>query len=191
MTVSAADRATIQFDEDLLLAKRFLEGDQAAFATLYDRYYERIYTLSKGILLDADDAQDAVQETFTLIYKNLRRFNERSRLSTWIFRIAVNTAIQQSRKLKNKKRNVPLEDAEHAQTPPDPGATADQVKVASAMHSLSTADRAVLTLFYWEDVSINEVAQAIDCSPNAAKTRLFRARERFKAAYEALKGTHE
>ncbi|MBA3727238.1 MAG: RNA polymerase sigma factor, partial [Armatimonadetes bacterium] len=179
--MGAADRATIQFDENLHLARRFLEGDQAAFATVYDRYYERIYTLSKGILLDADDAQDAVQETFTLIYKNLRRFHERSRLSTWIFRIAVNTAIQQSRKLKNKKRNVPLDDAEHAQTPAQPATTEVQVKVAEAMRSLSAPDRAVLTLFYWEDVSIIEVARAIDCSPNAAKTRLFRARERFKA----------
>ena len=80
--------------EDEALAKRFLDGDEAAFDALYRKYHPRVFTVARGILLDREDANDAVQEAFTKIYENLPKFRGGSRLGTWIFRIAVNSAIQ-------------------------------------------------------------------------------------------------
>lgn len=57
-------------------------------------------------------------------------------------------------------------------------------RVEAAMALLHPADRAMLTLFYWDELTLQEVGEALGCSPNAAKTRLFRSRERFRALYE-------
>ena len=191
MTVGAAEHIPVQFDEDTLLAQRFLAGDASAFNTLYQRYYEKVFVVSKGVLLDTDDAHDAAQETFSLIHRNLRRFNYRSKLGTWIFRIAVNTAIQQSRRLKNKKRNVPISEALEKAAPEMETDWQDASRVNKALAELAPTDRAILTLFYWDELSLNEIGDTLSCGPNAAKTRLYRARERFRAAYEALEISHE
>jgi RNA polymerase sigma-70 factor (ECF subfamily) len=182
MTVDTAAAPPRQFDEDLILIDRFLEGERGAFDAIYGKYYDRVYAIAKGILLDSEDAADATQEAFTLMHRNLRRFHRRSRLSTWIFRIAVNTAIQETRRHKNRKKTEAIDQAAEVPAPtidvpaPDP-------HVEAAMRNLKPADRAILTLFYWDDATVAEISETLGCSLNATKTRLFRAREHFKAAY--------
>ena len=173
------------FDEDLVLVDRVLREDEAAFQELYERYYDKVFSISRGILLDNDEAADAVQEIFTLVYQNLHRFDRRAKFSTWLFRISVNRSIQSSRRLKFKKLQDPMGEqveliAEHVQH------THEDPRVEAAMAKMHPNDRAILTLFYWDELSLQEIAESIDCSANAAKTRLFRARERFKTYYEAL-----
>ncbi|MBS1722113.1 MAG: sigma-70 family RNA polymerase sigma factor [Armatimonadetes bacterium] len=176
------------FDDESLLVDRAARGDEGAFRALYNRYYNRVYSIAKGILLQGEEAEDAVQEIFTLAYRNLGRFDRRSRFSTWLFRIAVNRSIQQSRSLKFKRGTVPLGDEAETIADRTDASPAEDPKVASAMERLQPGDRAVLTLFYWDELSLNEVAESIGCSPNAAKTRLFRARERFKQFFEQEAG---
>lgn len=180
---AAIDRASKPaFDEDAILVESFLAGDTEAFEQLYARYYDRIYAMARGVVGDADEAADAVQEVFTLLFRNIGRFDRRSRFSTWLFRVAVNRIIQYARRNKKLQRNRPLHEAAGAFAPDEePGGDA---RVTSAMSKLSPQDRALLVLFYWEDLSLNEIAQAVGCGENAAKTRLYRARERFRAAYE-------
>lgn len=179
MYTAVAD-ARMPFDEDLLLVERFVSGDLSAFEVLYSRYYEKVYSLAKGVVLDAEEASDTAQEIFALVYKNLKRFNRKSKFSTWLFRVAMNRAIQQTRRQK-VRRTVDLTEAVSA-TAPDMPEPADQ-RVTQAMAQLSPADRAVLTLFYWEELSLYEIAASMGCNVNAAKTRLYRARERFRDAY--------
>lgn len=185
MTVGVAEHIPLQFDEDTLLAQRFLAGDASAFDALYQRYYERVYAVARGVLLNSDDAQDAVQETFSLIHRNLGRFSRRSKLGTWIFRIAVNTAIQQSRRTKYRSREAPIIEALDESAPEKLESVADESRVNSALAKLGESDRAILTLFYWDELSLAEIAGSLGCGANAAKTRLYRARERFREAYEA------
>ncbi|MBX3115487.1 MAG: RNA polymerase sigma factor [Fimbriimonadaceae bacterium] len=175
-----------QFDEDLVLVDRVLSSDHHAFQSLYEKYYDRVYAIAKGILLEADEASDAVQEIFTLVYKNLPRFDRRSKFSTWLFRISVNRSIQSARRLKYKKHQTPYSEA--VESIPDherPAEDADP-RVAEGMSRLHPNDRAILTLFYWDELTLQEIADSLECSANAAKTRLFRARERFKQIYESL-----
>lgn len=163
-----------------MVVQRFLAGDEASFDTLYRRYHDKVYTIAKGVLLSAEDAADAVQEIFTLVYRNLHRFDKRSRFSTWIFRVAVNRSIQEARKTRRHRHEELLEAAAVAEETPD---TTDPA-VSLALSKLPPADRAVLVLFYWEDMSLQEIGEALGCAPNAAKTRLYRARERFRKCYE-------
>ncbi|MCB8933081.1 MAG: sigma-70 family RNA polymerase sigma factor [Fimbriimonadaceae bacterium] len=179
-----AEQGKAHFDEDAVLVERFLGGDADAFHLLYDRYYDKVYAIARGILLDADEAADAVQEIFTLVYRHLPRFDRRARFSTWLFRISVNRSIQQGRRLKHKNRWVPLDEGLAAADAPEEPHTDPKIHLALA--SIQPADRALLVLFYWDELSLQEIGESIGCGVNAAKTRLYRARERFRAAYEEL-----
>lgn len=177
-----------QFDEDLLLVDRVLSSDPHAFQALYEKYYDRVYSISYGVLRDADEAADAIQEIFTLVYKNLGRFDRRSKFSTWLFRIAVNRSIQQARKLKYKKREAEFDDRIESIPERVPPAEDNDPRINEAMGQLHPNDRAILTLFYGDELSLQEIAESMGCSANAAKTRLFRARERLREAYEKISG---
>lgn len=169
-------------DRDLRLIERFLAGDSEAFQQLYTAYYDRVFSIAKGVLIDPDDTADAVQEIFTQIYRNLHRFDRRSKFGTWVFRIAVNRAIQFARRHKYRARQTDLYEAA-ATAAPQELESADP-KVAEALSKLTPDDRAILTLFYWEELSIGQIAEGLGIRENAAKTRLYRARERFRAVYE-------
>jgi RNA polymerase sigma-70 factor (ECF subfamily) len=170
------------FDEDSVLVERFLAGDRGSFEQLYSKYYDKVFAIARGILLDQDEAADAVQEVFTLVFRHLGRFDRRSRFSTWLFRVAVNRSIQEARKNKHKKRNVDLTEAAGKVAAEEPEVI--DHKIQSALAELSPNDRALLVLFYWEELSLNDIAASLGCGVNAAKTRLYRARERFRLFYE-------
>jgi len=169
-------------DDDAILQDRWLAGDDQAFEVLYRKYYGKVYAIAKGVLLDPDDASDATQEIFRLVHRNLRRFDRRSKFSTWLYRIAVNRSIQEGRSLRRKKAELPIETAEHVGREDDVQIV--DPKINDALGKLQPIDRAILVLFYWEELSLEEIATSLSCSPNAAKTRLFRARERFRKFYE-------
>lgn len=177
----AIDKEQGPFDEDSRLVERFLRGDQEGFETLYRKYYEKAFSIARGVLMDSDEAADAVQEVFTLVYKNLSRFDRRAKFSTWLFRIAVNRSIQHARSVKHKKNWVELNERVPE---PSPEESPIEPRVQESMTKLAPQDRAILTLFYWEELSLNEIADSMGIAMNAAKTRLYRARERFRVAYE-------
>ncbi|MCW5937912.1 MAG: RNA polymerase sigma factor [Fimbriimonadaceae bacterium] len=175
---------TPHFDEDARLVEQAAKGEGRAFQRLYERHFNRVFAVCRGVLLDTDDAHDAAQETFTLVYRNLHKFDQRARFSTWLFRIALNRAVQEARRLKYRRKAQPLDAALSLAAPPVERHGVDpDPKVDACLNAMSPADRAVLTFFYWEDLSLQEIAEVLECSPNAAKTRLFRARERFRELY--------
>jgi RNA polymerase sigma-70 factor (ECF subfamily) len=181
-TIAVDQPFAATFDEDSMLIQRYLKGDQGAFEHLYSKYHDKVLGIARGILLDGDEAADAVQEIFTLVYRNLHRFDRRSRFGTWLFRIAVNRSIQEARRNRHQRKHVELSEDivggnQLDDDAPDPA-------IQRALAALQPADRAMLTLFYWEDLSLNEIASSLGCGSNAAKTRLYRARERFRSLYE-------
>jgi len=175
---------TATFDEDSVLVDRFLAGDTSVFQTLYSRYYDKVFALSRGILLDNDEAADAVQEIFTLVYRHLNRFDRRSKFSTWLFRVAVNRSIQEARKSRFKHKLTPLNEIQEHAAPEQ--VDSSDPNIQAVMAKLAPADRALLALFYWEELNLQEIADSLNCNVNAAKTRLYRARERFRIIYEEM-----
>ena len=167
-------------DEDALQIERFLNGDVRAFDFLYSKYYDKVYAIARGVLLDAEEAADTVQEVFTLVHRHLYRFDRRARFSTWLFRIAVNRSIQDSRKRRRRPQTVELTEVAQRessdQNQPDP-------RIQIALTKLRPDDRALLSLYYWEELSLQEIAETLNTNVNATKTRLYRAREKFRALY--------
>lgn len=183
VVLTAVDKTKgLVFDDDIVVVERFLAGDEAAFEILYSRYHDKVHAIARGILLDAEEASDVVQEIFTLVLRHLKRFDRRSRFSTWLFRVAVNRSIQEARKARHKHRHVELLEAVDATVPEE--VEYSDPKIQAAMEKMAPNDRAIIVLFYWEELSLNEIAESLGCNVNAAKTRLYRARERFRILYE-------
>lgn len=183
MVPALAQRSSIgAYDEDAIYVERFVTGDRLAFEHLYAKYHDKVYAIAKGILLNGEEAADTVQEVFTLVFRHIRRFDRRSRFSTWLFRIAINRSIQESRKSRNKYRYVELNEALTREVANEESHVDPQIHRALAQ--LQPVDRAILTLFYWEELSLDQIGASMGCNSNAAKTRLYRARERFRALYE-------
>lgn len=170
-----------RMDEDAIQIERFLKGDVRAFDGLYSKYYDRVFAIARGVLLDAEEAADTVQEIFTLVHRNLYKFDKRAKFSTWLFRIAVNRSIQDSR--KRRRRPLTVELKEIAQFACPPGKTNDP-RVHVALSKMRPEDRALILLYYWEDMSLQEIAESLSTNVNATKTRLYRAREKFREKFE-------
>jgi RNA polymerase sigma-70 factor (ECF subfamily) len=168
-------------DEDAIQIERFLTGDVRAFDGLYAKYYDRVFAIARGVLLDPEEAADTVQEVFTLVHKNLYRFDKRAKFSTWLFRIAVNRRILDAR--KRRRRPLTVELMEVSQREAGVARHTDP-KIPITLSKLKAEDRALLLLYYWDELSLQEIADSIGANLNATKTRLYRAREKFRAMYE-------
>ena len=165
-------------------------GDKSEFARMVDEYSSQIYRLALKILGDQLDAEDVLQNTFLKALQSISKFEGRSSLSTWLYRIAVNESLMLIRKRK-PVTPVPvdyeLEDEDEIQHPtqftdwcclPESELMDEEAKtyLDKAIQRLPEKLRVVFLLRDIEDLSIRETSQVLDLSETAVKTRLLRAR---------------
>jgi len=165
------------------------KGDKVAFSNLVEETSESIYKLALRMLNDTNDAEDILQETFIKAYKNLPNFEGRSKVSTWLYRIAVNEALMMIRKRKDNlvsiDEEIEMDDGDLVPKQivdwcclPENELMDTEAKnnISEAMAELSPANLAVFTLRDISDLSTAETASILDISESAVKTRLLRAR---------------
>lgn len=156
-------------------------GDAQAFTTLVETYQRPVFNLCYRMLGDAQDAEDAAQETFLRAYKSLRSYDRSRSFSTWLLSIAAHYCIDQIR-----KRRYPVVSVEDLPVPdlPDPtpgvennlGRKEEQERVRQLLSALDSTDRAAVVMYYWYDFSYDEIGQALKLTLSAVKSRLHRAR---------------
>jgi RNA polymerase sigma-70 factor (ECF subfamily) len=151
----------------------------AAFERLVDRYERKVYRLCCSLLRDPDQAADAAQESLVRVWKALAKYDQRASLSTWIYTITRNrclTAIERRRSLDSLSDPAVEQEAEAAQAV-GPEAGDDHLTVLRELiEALPERFRRVLTLFYYEERSVTEVAQMLGLPEGTVKTNLHRAR---------------
>jgi RNA polymerase sigma-70 factor, ECF subfamily len=157
------------------------KGNQEAFTQLVEIYQRPVYNLCYRMLGDTNEAEDASQETFLRVYKNIKRYDHKRPFSTWLLSIAAHHCIDQIRK---RHLVVVSMDAIPYLDPPDtsPGPETsfrlleDQKKIEVLLKSLNSQDRAAVVMYYWYDFSYEEIAQSLSITVSAVKSRLHRAR---------------
>jgi RNA polymerase sigma-70 factor (ECF subfamily) len=163
------------------------EGDTNAFAVLVDRYKDMVFTLSLKMLKDREEAEEVSQDTFLKIYKSLSKFNGESKFSTWIYKVAFNTCLD---RLKKNKRSQPVAamDAFTEQEAISLTNVLDSIEererkqvIQDCLHCLPGEDSFLLTLYYFEEQSLEEIANIIGINPNNVKIRLYRSRKKLTA----------
>lgn len=188
----AEDRAHIPPRDDLALVQAAQSNDYGAFEELVARYSGRVFRLALNIASDEGEAEEITQEAFLNIFRSLSDFREESSLSTWIYRIATNTALMRLR----SKRRKPLELIEEQRAEGDEGSATglwplghwsrspdDQLlsqelseKLGEAIAELPGNQQVVLLLRDVEGLSNVEVAESLGVSVATVKARLHRSR---------------
>jgi len=158
-----------------------LEGNSDAYRILVDKYQSFVYTLTVRILRDQAEAEEAAQDTFIKGYQALKNFSGKSKFSTWLYRIAFNTAISYKRKhrIEVSRLNDGAYNIAGSNSASDHINKEEQKKfINSALQRLTPADSAVITLFYKQEKSLDEISEITGLKISAIKVKLFRARKR-------------
>lgn len=174
-------------DEELIdLA---LKNHSRAMSCLVDRYKGMVFTLSYRILKNELDAEEAAQDSFIKAFKALSTFRFDCKFSTWLYRICYNNAISKARVYKpvlvdaDARPDIPYE----AISALDSLSAKDRNRYLSkAMEKLDSDESAILTLFYVEGDSINEIVAITDLSESNVKVKLHRGRKKLYAQLEVL-----
>ena len=193
-----ADGSDIESD-DAALVKRILSGDEHAFELLMRRHNQTLFRAARGIMHDATDAEDVVQEAYVKAFRSLRNFEGRSSLATWLVRIVINEA---RTRVRRQSRTVSLESAPmvDGDLPEDASLEAtgwlstsrrgpeDAVGNAELGNALSRAVdrlpdslRTVFVLRCVEGMNVAETAECLDLTEEVVRVRLHRARAVLRA----------
>lgn len=157
---------------------------EVAFKVLVNKYKERLYWHIRNMVKNHEDADDVLQNTFIKIYKNISKFNEESKLYTWMYRIATNESINLLNK-KAKQLNISVEDYQHQLIK---NLEADvyfdgneaQLKLQKAIVQLPTKQQLVFNMKYFEEKKYTEMSEILDTSVGALKASYHHAVKKIK-----------
>jgi RNA polymerase sigma-70 factor (ECF subfamily) len=183
----------VSADDQRLIAE-CLQGNTAAFGVLVRRYQERLYNSVYRLVENVEDAQDVVQEAFIHAYQSLDGFKGDSLFFTWLYRIAVNTAISLKRKRRVAVRMESGRPDDDPMEPPDPsvesrpGYALEQAeqgrRIQEALARLSPEHRAVLILKDMEGQKYETMAEVLQVPVGTIRSRLHRARMELRELLE-------
>lgn len=177
-------------------------GDRDEFTRLVDAYSGPIYRLGLRMLRREQDAEDVLQNTFVKVLQNIHGFEERSSLSTWIYRIAANEALMMLRKMRPEvnlddqgadgdEDFMPVQFVDWGALPEETLESGEaKVYLESAIEALPESLRVVFILRDMEGLSIKETSEALNLTETNVKTRLLRARLNLREKLSVYYGEH-
>ncbi|NDJ54790.1 MAG: sigma-70 family RNA polymerase sigma factor [Chloroflexi bacterium] len=184
-------------NEDQELVARVLEGDPDSFAGLVERYQSAVYNLAYRMLNESRAAEDATQEAFMRAYQHLSRYDMNRSFKTWLLSITSNYCIDRLRKRRLTWLSIDEPLAPHpslvsSEVGPEQAAVRSekQAAIQSLLDELAPDYRAAVVLRYWYDMSYADIAEALDTTESAIKSRLFRARQQLAEKAQSKSG-HE
>ncbi|MCF8276222.1 MAG: sigma-70 family RNA polymerase sigma factor [Flavobacteriales bacterium] len=176
---------TDESDRKLLEQFRDPSSRNWAFSQLVNKYQERLYWHIRRIVIEHDDADDVLQNTFIKAFKNLEGFRADSQLFTWLYRIATNESLTF---LKKKRKNifVSLDDVSNSlssnlEADLEMSGDAIQLKLQSAILSLPTKQRLVFNMKYFDEMKYEEIAEVTGTSVGALKASYHHAVKKIEA----------
>ena len=188
-------------DPDVQLMLRAKQGDDGAFTQLVKAYQDRLTNIFYHMLQSQEAAEDLAQDVFLRIYRARHGYLPTARFSTWLFRIANNLAIN-SRRAKGRRKEINLAGSESGPLGVRPteqlaleksglmptrqlDRSELQVVVQQAMEQLNERQRMAVLLHKYEDMSYEDIAEAMDLTTTAVKSLLSRARENLRQTLES------
>jgi RNA polymerase sigma-70 factor, ECF subfamily len=178
----------VRFDSDLDLVKHAQEGDADAFASLFHNHKARIYSVCLRMTNNTAEAEDLAQDAFLQVFRKLATFRGDSALSTWLYRIAVNTVLMHFR--KKSLRQISLDEPynqdakqvrrEYGSRDDRLTGSVDRIALARAIKELPDGYRTIFLLHEVEGYEHQEIAELLDCSVGNSKSQLHKAKLRIR-----------
>lgn len=185
---------TMSNNHDQQHIDRVLSGDTHAFEVLIERYKHMVYTLAFKMVGIKEDAEEVAQDVFLKAFTALNTYKGEAKFSTWLYKIAYYRSLDYLKKNKRKVRTSTIDISEEYDVAALEG-TLDALEstertqmIREAMETLAPDDSVIITLYYFEELSLKEIAKVMDLTPNNVKVRLFRSRSRLA---EVLSNTAE
>jgi RNA polymerase sigma factor (sigma-70 family) len=176
---------------DTEIIKRILQGEQALFAQLVQRYQQYVFTLVLRFTDSREDAEEISQDVFVKAYRSLADFRGESKFSTWLYTVVRTSSITFLRKKKldttsldNERTFLQLENRESGFNANTMEQKSRHAMVNAAIRLLSPDDGQIITLFYKGEQSLEEIGRIMGLEPNTVKVRLHRARNRLREKME-------
>lgn len=173
---------------DAELVRASAAGDRTAFASIYDRYADRLHDFCAGMLADRDSAADCVQDTFCIAATRLPQLRDPDKLRPWLYSIARNEALRRIRERRRETPSEELPDMAADDAGPDMLAARTELAelIADAAGGLSDRDRSVLELAFRHGLNGPDLAHALDVTPATANTIVKRLRDTIERSLGAL-----
>ena len=179
----------MKFQDDNFYIDKILKGDSSAYASLVEKHKNLVFSIVIKILNNREDAEEIAQDVFLKVYHALKTFEKKSKFSTWLYRIAYNTAISKTR--KKKFEFVSIEESFVANYSTDEiqenlieaEAGERQAILEKVMNKLNPDDHLLITLFYKSENSVEDISYITGLSASNVKVRLHRIR---KKMYEEM-----
>ena len=166
--------------DDSYLIQRIKDGNYVAYNLLIKRYNKYVWSILYQILKNREEVEEAYQDTFMKVYRSLDQYNDHSKFSSWLYKIAYNTGLDYA-----KKRKMRTTDLDAAYNVGEDAKVIDVMERNSVRSQLEEylsylpgEESMVLKLFYFQELSVKEVAEVIGISESNVKTKLFRARKK-------------
>jgi RNA polymerase sigma-70 factor (ECF subfamily) len=174
---------------DVEIIESVKNGNQADYAVLIDRYKNKAFTMLKRMLKNDFDAEEVLMDSFLKAYNNLNTFKFESKFSTWFYRIVYNSALT---KLSNAKRKIEnemssVDDLHFLQSSYNADALVKEdlsILVKKIVNELPPKNAAVITMFYLEEMSTEEISEVLQISVSNVKVILHRSRNLLKEIIE-------
>jgi RNA polymerase sigma factor (sigma-70 family) len=189
-------------EEDLI--QSLIKGDENAFRSIMELYADMVYNTSLSIIQNANDAEDLTQEVFVEVFQSIRKFERKSSLKTWIYRITVTKTLDEVKKQKSHKRGslfTRVFKSKEDRSMPDiphfhhPGVELEQKEAAStlfmAIENLPENQRIAFTLHKVEQLSYKEISEIMKLSLGSVESLIFRARQNLQKSLEKYYTDHK
>ncbi|MEZ4793186.1 MAG: sigma-70 family RNA polymerase sigma factor [Gelidibacter sp.] len=169
---------------DEYIINQIIEGDTKAFAVLVERYKDLVFTLALRMLKHREEAEEVSQDSFIKVYKSLGKFKGDSKFSTWVYKVAYNTCLDRIKRNKRQMIEVAIDEfTEHEVKTIDNALDKlekheHQQTIQECLQLLPSEDGFLLTLYYFDDLSLGEISKIVDIEPNTVKVKLFRSRKK-------------
>ncbi|MDX6190568.1 sigma-70 family RNA polymerase sigma factor [Flavobacterium sp. Fl-318] len=170
--------------DDQHYIRLIIQGDSNSFAVLVNRYKDMIFSLALKMVKNREEAEEVAQDTFIKIYTSLSKFKGDSKFSTWIYKIAYNTCLDRLKKNKKEENNISIDEfSAHLIKTMDNALSVLEEKerkqtIQKCLNLLPGDENFLLTLFYFDDQSLEEIGKIMNISANNAKVKLFRSRQK-------------
>lgn len=182
-------------ETDEAIIGQVLNGNRNAYSLLVDKYKDRVFSLALGILHNRELAEEIAQDAFVKSFSSLKKFRKEASFSTWIYRITYNTAISETRKRKHIYKPVEEQFENIVSLQADEISEEFDAKEAKhrliekAITELIPEEKLIMTLYYYEEKSVDQISKTTGLTVSNVKVKLFRLRNKLKELVENMNVT--
>jgi RNA polymerase sigma factor (sigma-70 family) len=178
--------------DDGIYIDRVLNGDPAAYRPLVERYKDMAYNISLKIVKRPEDAEDITQEAFVKAYRSLKGFKREARFSTWLYRIVYNMSISFLRRSKKKvlaenEDFVKMSISSYSEETDKENMELKIEALKRATDMLPDDEQAIITLYYYDNFNIDDIASVMNLTASNVKVKLHRSRKKLCGIIQGMR----